>query len=483
MNHPLRALALGTVLLAGCSLAPPYQKPEIKTPDTYKEGGPWQEAAPSDAMARGDWWRDFGDTTLDELETRIPAANPDLAVAVANYAGARAFVAEARGSLYPELDAQAYATHNRQSDTRPLRSSSQPSEYRDDYLGAQLSYELDLWGRMRNLVAAGEASAQASAADLASVRLSLAADLADNYIAMRGLDAQSKLLADTIDAYTKALELTQNRFQGGIASGLDVAHAQTQLDTARAQASDVRARRALFEHAIARLVGEPASSFAIAPAVVDLPVPKVPVGLPSTLLERRPDVAAAERRTAAANAQIGVARAAFFPSISLTATGGYESTGMADWLAAPNSFWAIGPRALFTIFDGGRRHAREKEAQAAFDAQSARYRATALSAFQQVEDELALLNLLGAEARDEDAAVASAQKTLELALDRYRNGAVNYLEVVESQTAVLQAQRTALSLRDRRLEASVGLIRALGGGWDGAADGGASATRVAAQQR
>jgi NodT family efflux transporter outer membrane factor (OMF) lipoprotein len=468
-----RVLIFSIALLGGCSLAPKYEKPAVPIADSYKEGGPWQPATPNDALTRGDWWAGFNDTKLNELEASAEKANPDLAAASDHYAGARAFADEARSGLFPQIDGQALATHNRQSDTRPLRSASQPDEYKDDLVGAQLNYEFDFWGRVRNSVAAGEANAQASAADLASARLSLQAELADDYIALRGLDAQSKLLADTVDAYSKALDLTKNRFKGGIASGLDVSHAQTQLDVARAQATDVHARRALYEHAVARLVGVSASSFSIEPMVVDFPLLDVPVGLPSVLLERRPDVAAAERRTAAANAQIGVARAAFFPTLTLTASGGYESTGAVDWLTAPNSFWSIGPKAFLTLFDAGKRHAREREAQAQFDEAGEHYRATALSAFQQVEDNLALLKLLGDEAKDEDAAVVSSQKTLDLALDRYRNGAVNYLEVVESQTAALESRRTALSLHDRQLEASVGLVRALGGGWK-AADSSAS---------
>ena len=463
---------LGTVvflgLAAGCSLAPPYHPPQAEVPVTYKESGPWQASVPADRSDRGDWWRDYGDATLDALEVRVDLANPTLAAAVDRYAQARAYEAETHAGLFPQVDSQALATHNRQSDHRPLRSASQPDEYHDNLIGAQISYELDLWGRVHNLVAAGQADAQASADDLASVRLSLHAELADDYIALRGLDAQAKLLADTVAAYSQALELTQNRFTGGVASELDVAHAHTQLDTARAQATDVQARRTLYEHAIASLIGTPASNFSIAVEVSELPVPATPTGLPSTLLERRPDVASAERHTAAANARIGIARAAFFPSITLTATGGYENTGGADWLSAPNSFWSIGPHALLTLFDAGRRQAEVDRAQAMMDEAGEKYRSATLVAFQQVEDNLALLHLLGEEARDVDAAVVSAKRTLELALDRYRNGAVNYLEVVEAQTAELQARRTALSLRDRQLEASVGLIRALGGGWSSA---------------
>jgi NodT family efflux transporter outer membrane factor (OMF) lipoprotein len=452
-------------VLGGCSLAPAYEKPVVEIPENYKESGPWQPAAPADRTDRGDWWSGYHDATLDELEGQVDSANPDLAAAAARYTQARSYLDEARGGLYPQVGVGAYATKNRQSDNRPLRSASQPDLYSDNYVAGLFNYEFDLWGRVRNLVAAGEANTQASAADLASVRLRLHAELANAYISLRGLDALAKLFDDTVDAYGKALQLTQNRHAGGIASALDVAHAQTQLDTARAQRDDVLAQRALLEHAIATLVGTPTSKFALAPKVVELPIPVAPTGLPSTLLERRPDVAAAERRTAAANAQIGVARTAFFPSITLTALGGYENTGDAGWLSAPNSVWSIGPRAFLTLFDGGRRDAEVERARAVFEEAGQRYRSVALSAFQQVEDSLALLHLLGDEAVHEDAAVASAQRTLDLALDRYRNGAVNYLEVVEAQTAALQAQRTALAVRDRRLRASVALVRALGGGW------------------
>ncbi len=463
-NKLLVATAL-TALVSACSFAPTYKTPATDVAENYKEAGPWQTAAPSDALERGDWWRDYHDATLDDLQVRLDRANPDLAVAVDRYAQSAAYLAQTRSGLFPELDANGQATKNRQSDNRPLRSAAQPDEYRDNALGASLSYELDLWGRVRNLVAAGSANTQAAAADLASVRLSLHAELANDYIRLRNLDAQQALLTDTVKAYDEALKLTQSRFEGGIASGIDVGRAQTQLENARAQTTDIQAERALIEHAIASLIGASASKFTLPAKIVDLPLPTIPLSVPSVLLERRPDIAAAERRAAAANAQIGVARAAFFPSISLTATGGFENTGGAGWLTAPNQFWSIGPRFNLALFDAGKRRAVDRQAQAAFDEAADRYRSTALLAFQQVEDNLALLHLLGAEAKQENAAVVAAQTTLNLALDRYQNGAVNYLEVVDSQTAALQAQRTLLSLRDRQLRASVGLIRALGGGW------------------
>lgn len=459
------AVATATIAFAGCSFAPTYEKPATDVADAYRETGPWKNAAPSDRLERGDWWRDYHDATLDELQAKLDAANPDLAVAADRYDQARAYLDQTRGAQFPELDAGGLATRNRQSDHRALRSATQPSYYGDNVLGATLGYELDLWGRVRNLVAAGKANTEAARAELASTRLSLHAQLADDYIALRGFDAQAALLADTVHTYEKALTLTRDRFEGGIASGLDVARAQSLLDATRAQATDIHVERALVEHAIASLVGVSASKFSLPPRIVELAPPTVPVALPSTLLERRPDIAAAERRAAAANSMIGVARAAFFPSISLTATGGFENTGGAGWLTAPNGFWSIGPRFSFALFDAGKRRAISAEAEAAFNEAADRYRGTTLAAFREVEDNLSRLRLLDEEVKQESAAVASAQNTLRLAMDRYENGAVNYLDVVASQTAALQAQRALLSLRDRQLRASVGLIRALGGGW------------------
>lgn len=461
--------AVTTAVLTSCSFAPTYETPKTDVAPTFKDDVTWQTAVPSDQIERGDWWRDFGDATLDDLQTRLDIANPNLSAAVDRYLQARAYLAQTRGGLLPEVDANGLATKNRQSDNRPLRSASQPDEYRDNLIGAQLSYELDLWGRVRNLVAAGRASTEAASADVASVRLSLHAELANAYIVLRGLDAQEQLLGDAVAAYEKALKLTQNRFEGGASSGLDVAHAQTQLASARAQRTDIQAQRTIYEHAIASLVGESASNFSLPPRMTNLSLPQIPVGLPSTLLERRPDIAAAERRAASANALIGVARAAFFPSISLTAGGGYENTGGANWLTSPNSFWSVGPRFSFALFDAGRRRAVEAQARAAFDEATEHYRSTTLSAFQQVEDGLALLRLLGQESLEQGAAAVAAQRAATLAMDRYTNGAVNYLEVVESQTAALQAQSTTLTLRDRQLRAAVDLVRAIGGGWS--ADG------------
>jgi multidrug efflux system outer membrane protein len=464
-RRALLAAALCATSLAGCNFAPAYSPPNLTLPTAYKETGPWTEAQPGDALPRGAWWTRFGDPTLDQLEAQVLAANPNLAAALAAYDQSRAFAAEARSYLLPTVTGLDSNTYNRQSDERPLRGSDQPNEYAVNQLGGEVDYEFDFWGKIRNRVAAGAAQAQASAADLATARLSLQVQLADAYLALRGLDAQAKLLADTVAAYSRALDLTQTRHSGGVASGLDVDRASTQLSSAKAQVSDVAAQRALYEHAIASLVGQPASSFALQPAVLQLPIPIMPAGVPSVLLQRRPDIAAAERRAFAANRQIGVARAAYYPSITLDAQGGWQNTGGNDFLVAPNTFWTIGPQLALTLFDGGRRKATVAASKAAFTQASASYRATVLAAFQQVEDQLALSNRYATEAQDEAAAVTSAQATTELSLIRYREGATNYLDVVTAQTAELQAQQTQLTLQTRRQQASANLVRALGGGW------------------
>ena len=459
------AVTLSACLLGGCSLAPVYHAPTVSVPTDAWTDNPWQLAKPADDLPRGSWWRVYGDPTLDGLEEKIEEANPNLAAALASYDQAKAYIGEVRAGLFPTVDAGASLTRNRQSDNRPLRGANQPDVYAANTVGVSANYDLDLWGRVRNQVASGRAKAQASAADVESVRLSLHAQLADNYVRLRGVDAQAKLLNDTVDAYASALSLTQRRHEGGIASGLDVSRAETQLRTARAQAADIAAQRALYEHAIASLIGQPAMSFSLPVTHNLLAVPQISASVPSTLLQRRPDIAAAERRTAAANATIGVARAAFYPDFSLGAAFGFQNTGLPGLLTAPNRLWTIGPGMIFNLFDAGRHDAQLAEAHAALDQVAAEYRATVLAAFQQVEDDLAHLKYDREGELDQDAAIKSASKTLELAFNRYRDGAVNYLEVVTAQEAALAAQRSALDLHTQQLRTSVDLIRALGGGW------------------
>ena len=458
------APAVSALALGACSLAPPYARPVVTVPQAYKETGPWTPASPADAAPRGPWWTVYGDEILDGLEQKIETGNPNLALALARYDEAQASLAEARASLAPELDVGGSATDTRQSSRRPLRVGG-PTYYQSDAIGATISYEFDLWGRVRNMVAAGKADAQASAADLASVRLSLQAQLADAYLSLRGLDAQSALLDQTTEAYGRALKLTQVLHSGGAVAGLDVGRAETQLGTAQAQRTEIGAQRALYEHAIAALVGEPASVFSIAPDARLPPTPRTPVSAPSMLLERRPDIAAAERRAAAANAQIGVARAALFPSLTLNATGGFQTAGAGNLLSLANSWWTLGPSFATALFDGGRRKAVVRMSRDQFNEASATYRATVLTAFQQVEDNLALSNRLADEAQQQTSAVVAAQRTEALALVQYRMGAVAYLDVVTAQTADLQAQQTELSIETRRRLAGVELVRALGGGW------------------
>ena len=456
----------GVLALAGCNVAPPYVVPSATVPAAFKETPGWMQAAPGDAAPRGDWWAPFNDPVLDGLEAQAPIANPNLQAALAAYDQARALAAQASSNLVPTVGISDSNTYNRQSDNRPTRGGGQPNEYAANTFGGTINYEFDFWGRVRNLVAAGKAVAQASAADLATAQLSLQVQLADDYLALRGLDAQLRLLQSTQAAYQRALDLTQARHTGGVASGLDVDRAQAQLSAAKAQISDIQAQRALYEHAIASLVGQPASAFALAPAATDSRiVPTVPAGLPSALLQRRPDIAAAERRAFAANRRIGVARAAYFPQVTLAAQGGWQNTGGQDLLIAPNTFWTLGPQISLPLFDAGLRKAQVAAARAAFAEASADYRTAVLAAFQQVEDQLALANHLASEQGDEGDAVKATQATTRLSLTRYREGATNYLDVVTAQTAELQAEQTLLGLETRRQQVSVNLVRALGGGW------------------
>jgi NodT family efflux transporter outer membrane factor (OMF) lipoprotein len=467
-----------TLLLGACSLAPPLKTPVVPTGDAYKELGPWTQAQPADRLPRDSWWTLYDNQELDELEKRLIAGNPTLAAALANYAQAKAFTDQARAGLFPTLGLNASTERARESVHAPLISPTTARYYDDNVLGGSVSYELDLWGQIRNEVAEAKANAAASAADLENARLSLIAQLVNDYIQLRSLDRDSNILDETVEAYTRALGLTEQRHGAGIAPGLDVSQAQTQLDAARAEAAQTLAQRALMEHAIAALLGVSASTFSIKAQIVDVTLPQIPSGVPATLLQRRPDIAAAQRRMMAANANIGVARAAYFPTITLGAQAGFQSTGSSNWLSAPSSFWAIGPNALLSVFDGGLRRAQVAQARAEFDASAAYYRSTVVTAFQQVEDSLASLNHYHDASAEEKAAVDAAQRTLNFAMALYKQGATDYLTVVTSQTALLQTQLQALNFETLQLSASVNLILALGGGWEDTA-GSQAVARVA----
>lgn len=459
-------LVLVPVMLAACSLAPRYEVPDVPVAEQYREAsGPWMPALPADRQVRPQWWDAYGDAQLNALVARLQQNSPDLAGALARYEQAESYRDQARSGLFPRLGLGAGFQRDRQSEHRPPIGMVGDRYYNTSTASVSASYELDLWGRLRNAVTVGDAGLKAAQGDLESLRLSLQAQLVDDYIQLRATDSEARLLDDTVEAFGKAVELTETRRGAGISSGLDVARAQTQLQTAKVEAAKLRAARAQLEHAIAVLVGESPSRFTIAAEPVEIRQPEIPLGLPSTLLQRRPDVAAAERRAAAANAGIGIARAAWFPSFTIGAAAGYQTYENHDWFTAPNSFWTLGPSLALTLFDGGARRAQLKRAQAGFDAASADYRATALSAFAEVEDQLARLHHYRDATTEENGAAEAAQRALDYAMTRYRAGAVNYLEVVTAQTAALQTQRGLVELKAQQLRASVALIRALGGGW------------------
>jgi NodT family efflux transporter outer membrane factor (OMF) lipoprotein len=463
-------IPLLALLAAGCSVGPKYQRPDIQAPAAYKETPPeaykkWQAANPSDATLRGDWWTLFGDPDLNALEEKIDLSNQNLKSADARFAQARALIKVSQSQRYPTISAGASVTGNRDSSTYALATPKTSSAFGNYQLPVDVSYEVDAWGRVRHTIEAARAEAQASAADLETLRLSFHAELAFDYFELRSSDAEQKLLDDTVVTYQKALDLTQNRFDGGVAAGAEVAQAKTQLESTKTQDTDLAVRRAQFEHAIAVLIGKSPSEFSLEPkSIVDPPA--IPVGLPSQLLERRPDIAANERRVAEANAQVGIAHAAFFPQILLSAVLGLQGQSITDWLNWPSRFWAVGPSVAQTIFDGGRRRATEQAAQFDYDATVATYRESALDAFQQVEDNLAALRVLEKETETQRAAVAAAERSLQLSTNRYTGGLVTYLEVVTAQGTALTNERVAVDILRRRMDASVLLIKALGGGWD-----------------
>jgi len=461
-------LLLGT--LTACSFAPVYKTPDsVPAASAYKESGDWKAAEPVDNQNRGAWWTVFQDPQLDALEAKVGDANQDLKAAFARLQQARAATRIARADFFPSLNVGSSATRSRASVNSPTYVPGRSPTYNNFDLEADLSYEFDVWGRVRNAVTSAKASQQASAADLATLNLSIHAELATDYFTLRAEDAEQVLLDKTVADYVQSLQLTQNLYNGGGAAIADVAQAQAQLETARTQAADIRLQRTQSEHAIAVLLGESPSAFHAEPnpLPLELAPPSIDTGLPSSLLERRPDVAAAERRVAAANATIGVARAAYFPVFSLAAAAGFDSTRSSNWLSAPSRLWSLGPAAgVLTVFDAGRHRAQTAQAKAIYDEQVAGYRSTVLTAYQEVEDNLAALRQLQQENVSEAAAVTATGKALQQAQYRYKAGLVTYLEVATNENTFLQAQLSDVNIQVRRMNASVLLVKALGGGWN-----------------
>lgn len=461
------AFLLAALAAGGCTVGPKYQRPATEVPAAYKDAGNWKPAEPGDAVAKGNWWEVYQDPQLNALEEQIAVSNQNLKIAQAQFLQARAALKVSRSGLFPMVTGGVTAARLHQSQNRPLfNTRTSNTDYSDYTIPFDASYEADVWGRVRRTVEASRAEAQASAADLATVDLSLHAELALDYFSLRGLDAQKALLDSTVVSYEKALDLTQSRYHGGLASAVEVAQAQTILETTRAQAVDVMVQRAAFEHAIAVLIGQPASTYSLPVKPLSTPPPAIPPGLPSDLLERRPDIAAAERRVQEANALIGVARAAYFPLITLSAAGGFESAIITTLIQGPSGLWSFGGAAVETIFDAGRRRGISDEAIAAHEQTVANYRETVLTAFQQVEDNLSALRILEDEAKTEDGAVAAAEHSLALSINRYKGGVTSYLEVTTAQSAALADEVTAVNILTRRMTASVLLVKALGGGWN-----------------
>ena len=459
-------LILLIFVISSCSVGPKYSKPTTQIPPAYKENANWKTARPSDEAQKGNWWEIFQDSQLNSLEEKLSVSNQTLRAAVDRFQEARDVLRETRSSLFPLVTASASVTRQRQSQHRALFGATSPVNYSDFVLAGDVSYEADAWGSVRRSVESSRALAQASAADLETIRLSLHAELALDYLTLRGLDAQKQLFDTNVDAFEKAVQLTESRFQGGVASREDVDLAATQLEQTRAQDIDITSARDQFEHAVAVLIGQPASSFTLDPAPLPAIPPLPPPGLPSELLERRPDIAEAERRVASANEQIGIARAAFFPTITLGLVGGFESGKFPNWLTGPSALWSAGASAAEIAFDAGRRRAVSDQTIAAYDEMVADYQQTVLTSFQQVEDSLSDLRVLDDEAKTQDAAVAAANRALEQTTNRYKGGLDTYLTVITAQSAALANERTAVSLLTRRLTSTVLLVKALGGGWD-----------------
>ena len=469
------AALLCLAALTGCVVGPNYHQPSVPpAPAAYKElpppnppNGSWKQAQPSDAQIKGNWWEIYGDPQLNALEEKIAVSNQTLKASMEAYLQARDQIRVTRANYYPTLSAGPSASRTRLSSNQPqTKTNATNFQFNTFTLEGQVSWQPDFFGAVRRSVEEARANAQASAADLANVALSIEAELATDYFEMRGLDTQEELLNNTVKADTDFLQLTQVRFKGGVATDVDVAQAETQLETVKAQAIDVGVARAQFEHAIATLTGQPASTFSLAFSPLILPLPVVPTGVPSELLERRPDIAAAERRAAASNAQIGIDIAAFYPNIQLGGAGGFLSGNAGTWIQGPSAVWSLGGSATELLFDAGRRHAITDQGREAYEAQAANYRQSILTAFQEVEDNLAALRILNDEAQTQALAVEAARRSLRLSTNRYKGGVTTYLEVLTAQTTQLTDERTQDDINTRQFAASVQLIAALGGGWD-----------------
>ncbi len=459
-------IAIAAMQLTGCVVGPKYHQPVVQAPPAYKEIGDWKPAQPNDQSLGGSWWTIFQDQQLNALEEQVNVSNQNLKAAAAQYQQARAVLRYYRADYYPTVTAGPSATRSRISANAPTSSILRGTTYNDFVLPFDVSYQADVWGRVRKNVESYREQAQASAADLATVNLSMHADLAVDYFQARSLDAEEQLLNSTVTEYEQALDLNESRFQGGIASEVDVEQAKTQLQTTRAEAIDVGVLRAQYEHAVAILIGKPPAEFSLPPLPLTAPPPHIPIGLPSELLERRPDIAASERRVASANAQIGVAKSAYYPLINLGAAGGFESSAITTLINGPSGLWSIGLSAAETVFDAGRRRSLNGQAHAAYDYQVAAYRQNVLTGFQEVEDNLAAVRILENEAKVQDEAVAAAQRSLDLSTTRYKGGVTSYLEVITAQSAALSDEVTAVNILGRRMANTVLLIQALGGGWD-----------------
>jgi NodT family efflux transporter outer membrane factor (OMF) lipoprotein len=470
--------ALTLVLFAGgCKVGPNYKTPSAamapsfndqpaETPPPAAPGVGWKHAQPGDDKLRGKWWETYSDPQLNELEERVTVSNQNLKAALAQYTQALATVRQFRANYFPTLSIAPSYSRNSVSANRPFGVPTKGNPYTDLVASGTATWEPDLWGNIRRTVQQARANAQASNADLANVDLSLRSELAMDYFELRGLDTQKQLLDDTIQQYQRFLQLTISRFHGGVATDADVAQAQTQLDQTIAQDIDIGVARAQFEHAIATLTGQPASTFSLAPAPLTLVLPTVPVGVPSEMLERRPDVAAAERRAAAANEQIGIAIAAYYPQVNLGGSGGFESSRPGNLFQGPSALWSLGGSATELLFDAGRRHAITVEARAGYDVEVANYRQTVLQSFQDVEDQLAALSILNEEAAAQQKTVADAERSLSIFTNQYKGGLVIYLQVITAQATELANRRTAADITTRQFAASVQLVKALGGGWD-----------------